>query len=96
MNDEPGREVAIFTQAVRLPVQQRAVFLEQACCGDEDLRRKLEALLGASERSGDFLEEPAIPPNLATLLRERADPANPKAGKKARGSFQPSRRKRKG
>ena len=96
MNDEPCREVAIFTEAAKLPVQQRALFLERACSGDDDLRRKLQALLAASERSGDFLEEPAIPATLATLLRERANRANQKARKKTPSGFQHSRRKRKG
>jgi serine/threonine-protein kinase len=58
MSDDPGRDVAIFTEALRLPRAERAAFLEQACAGDEDLRRKVLALLAAHERLGDFLEKP--------------------------------------
>lgn len=58
MNDDTGRQIAIFTEAIRLPLRDRAVFLEGACHGDEQLRRKVEALLKAHDRMGNFLEEP--------------------------------------
>lgn len=58
MKDDAGREVAIFTEAIKVPRQQRAAFLDQACGGDEDLRRKVESLLRAHDRVGNFLEEP--------------------------------------
>jgi hypothetical protein len=58
MNDDAGREMAVFTEAIKVPVRDRAAFLERACRGDEDLRRKVEALLNAHDRIGDFLEEP--------------------------------------
>jgi serine/threonine-protein kinase len=60
MSNDSGRDVALFTEALRLPIEQRAVFLERACAGDEELRRKVEALLEAHERAGDFLETPPI------------------------------------
>jgi len=59
MKDDAGREIAVFTEAIEIPLQDRAAFLENACRGDENLRRKVEALLGAHDRIGDFLEEPA-------------------------------------
>jgi hypothetical protein len=96
MKNDPGREVALFTQAVKVPIHERAAFLERACSGDDSLRRKLEALLRASDRSGNFLEEPAIPAALASWLRERAVPANRKRPKKSKASFQSPRKKRKG
>jgi hypothetical protein len=55
-NDE--REMAVFTEAIKLPRNQRAAFLDKACSGDEELRRKVEALLRAHDRVGNFLEEP--------------------------------------
>ena len=58
MNDDAGHEMDIFTEAIKLPVKDRATFLEIACHGDEDLRRKVEALLRANDRLGNFLEEP--------------------------------------
>jgi len=60
MSDDPGRDVVIFTEAVRFPAEERATFLDRACAGDENLRRKVEALLRAHERVGDFLETPSI------------------------------------
>ena len=58
MNGEPDREVAIFTDALKLSARERAAFLDRACSGDEDLRRRLEAILKAFDRLGNFLEEP--------------------------------------
>jgi eukaryotic-like serine/threonine-protein kinase len=58
MRDEAGREVAVFTAASKLPYKDRETFLDIACSGDDDLRRKVEALLRAHDRVGDFLEEP--------------------------------------
>ena len=58
MKDDAGSEVAIFTEAIKVPSQQRGAFLDQACGGDEDLRRKVESLLRAHDRVGNFLEEP--------------------------------------
>jgi hypothetical protein len=34
--------------------------LDEACAADDNLRRKVEALLKAHDRVGDFLEEPPI------------------------------------
>jgi hypothetical protein len=58
MNDDARREVAVFTEAVKLPIEDRNAFLDQSCRGDENLRRKVEALLRAHDRVGNFLEEP--------------------------------------
>jgi len=58
MKGDPGREVVVFTEALKVPVQERAAFLDRACAGDENLRHKVEALLKAHDRVGSFLEEP--------------------------------------
>jgi hypothetical protein len=58
MKGDPGREVVVFTEALKVPVQERAGFLDRACAGDENLRHKVEALLKAHDRVGSFLEEP--------------------------------------
>jgi len=54
----PGREVVVFTEALKVSVQERAAFLDRLCAGDEDLRHKVEALLRAHARLGNFLEQP--------------------------------------
>ena len=58
MNDDAGRDVAVFTEAIKVPVRDRVAFLDEACAGDDSLRRKVEALLKAHDRVGNFLEEP--------------------------------------
>ena len=58
MRGDPDRELVVFTEALKVPVQERATFLERVCDGDENLRRSVEALLRAHDRLGDFLEEP--------------------------------------
>jgi serine/threonine protein kinase/tetratricopeptide (TPR) repeat protein len=58
MNNIPPRDVAVFTEAIRLPAIERAGYLASACADDPELRRKVEALLEAHDGVGDFLEEP--------------------------------------
>ena len=58
MKDDPERELAMFTEALKVPPQDRAAFMEQKCGSDKKLRRRLEGLLRAHDRLGNFLEEP--------------------------------------
>jgi hypothetical protein len=58
MKDDADRELAIFTEATKLPNQERAAFLDIACHGEEDLRKNVEVLLKAHDRVGNFLEHP--------------------------------------
>ena len=58
MKGDPDREVIVFTEALKVSVRERAAFLERVCGKDENLRRKVEALLQAHQRVGDFLEGP--------------------------------------
>jgi WD40 repeat protein/serine/threonine protein kinase len=51
------REAAIFSAARRLPVEERAFYLDGACAGDPLLRRQIEELLKADESAGAFLAE---------------------------------------
>jgi serine/threonine protein kinase len=60
MNPPESHEEALFEAALQLAPRQRAAFLDLACAGDGTLRRRVEALLNAVERSGDFLKEPAV------------------------------------
>ena len=59
MNDSSNREVEIFAEALQLPGDKRAAYLELACRDDEELRRKIEALIARHDTAGDFLETPA-------------------------------------
>jgi hypothetical protein len=67
MSADPGQDVRIFTEALKHPVAERGAFLDRACAGDVELRRKVEALLRAYERLGDFLETPPIKPGSSVL-----------------------------
>jgi tetratricopeptide (TPR) repeat protein len=55
----PDRELAIFSEARRLSVSERAAYLDQVCAGDAAFRRRIEQLLQANEEVGGFLETPA-------------------------------------
>src|SRR5713101_6670500 len=59
MNDTPDQDVVVFTEALRLPAAERPGYLDRACAGDGELRRRVEALLQGFESAGDFLAEPA-------------------------------------
>ena len=56
--ENDGYEMVVFTGATKVPRHERAAFLDKACGKDEELRHKVEALLSAHDRMGDFLEEP--------------------------------------
>jgi hypothetical protein len=58
MRDDPGRQVTLFTEALKVPLADRRAFLERACNGDPQLLQKVDALLKAHDRVGNFLEEP--------------------------------------
>jgi len=40
MKDEPSRDVVVFTEALKVPVQERGAFLERVCAGDENCATK--------------------------------------------------------
>jgi serine/threonine protein kinase/tetratricopeptide (TPR) repeat protein len=50
----------LFQSATDCPPNQRAVFLDEACSGDESLRRDVESLVVAYERTDNFIETPAF------------------------------------
>ena len=102
MKGDPNREVVVFTEALKVAVKARAEFLERVCAGDENLRHKVEALLTAHDRVGDFLDEPAIAATLAKLLCKIGTHASPllnaprRGNRKTERAFQLRLRKRKG
>src|ERR1043166_7305201 len=60
MNDARQREEAVFEAAVQLGAAERAAYLDKTCVGEPELRRRVEALLGALERAGGLLKEPVV------------------------------------
>src|SRR5437667_8045235 len=56
MNEERWREIeALFHAALECAPGERAAFLDDACVGDEELRRELDLLLSEHERSAEVL-----------------------------------------
>jgi hypothetical protein len=68
MNPQPDRIEAIFTAALARPAEERAAYLDQACGGDAELRRRVEALLQAHDNAGSFLNRPAPAASVTTDL----------------------------
>lgn len=58
----------LFDAAMERPADQRSAFLLEACQGDEDLRREVESLLDAHDRSGTFIEESPAPSRATEIL----------------------------
>ena len=75
MTNQPDRELAVFGVARRLPVGERAAYLDEACAGDAALRQRIEELLHAGDEAGDFLETPAAAGSGGTI-RAPVTPAN--------------------
>src|SRR5689334_17915011 len=59
MNGAHDGDIAVFTEALRFTPEERNRYLNEACKGDVELRRRVEALLQAYEQAGDFLGRPA-------------------------------------
>ncbi|MGA8090703.1 MAG: protein kinase [Terracidiphilus sp.] len=51
----------LFEEALELPREQRSAFLEGACRGAPELRRKVESLLEENDRISGFLSKPVYP-----------------------------------
>src|SRR4051794_23588774 len=53
-------EETLFHLALEKPPHERALFLDEACAGDTELRRRVEILLKAHDNPGSFLGEPVL------------------------------------
>ncbi|MGH9853329.1 MAG: protein kinase domain-containing protein, partial [Blastocatellia bacterium] len=75
MTPERDRQIsALFHAACELTSERRAVFLTQACAGDDELRREVEQLLAGDERAGDFLNQPVHAVAAGLLAGASSDP----------------------
>jgi len=52
-------EESLFHEALTKSAGERAAFLDAACAGDSDLRRRVDVLLKAHDKPGSFLQQPA-------------------------------------
>ena len=61
MATETNNFDAIFCAAIEIEsAQERAAYLAQVCAQDNELRQRLERLVAAHFRAGNFLEAPAV------------------------------------
>ncbi len=59
-NPERWKQIdRILQQALSQPPENRKPFLDQACAGDEDLRREVESLIEHDQQAGSFINSPA-------------------------------------
>src|SRR5262245_44870594 len=73
MNDIRSPEI-IFGEAIELPSpNDRRLFLEKACEGDQSLRQTLEKLVEDHFRAGNFLESPVLEIPAATDVTHLAE-----------------------
>lgn len=73
MNPERWQKIAdLYDAGLKKEPSRRAAFLEQACAGDEALRRAVELLLAQDEKDDNFLEAPALEVAAKGLAQDRA------------------------
>jgi WD40 repeat protein/serine/threonine protein kinase len=58
MTERSPAEAIFYAALEKATAAERAAFLDEACAGDEFLRRRLERLLAAHAHAGGFLERP--------------------------------------
>src|SRR5271165_7156167 len=68
---------AIFDEAAEIDdPEARGAYLDRACAGDLELRRRVDALLQAYDSAGSFLQKPAAEAEIAQVF----SPGNPPPG----------------
>jgi serine/threonine protein kinase len=73
MNPERWQEIdKLLSEALKREPGRRKDFLEQACAGDDELRRDIEQLLSCDRKAGRFMESPALDV-AAKVLARRAE-----------------------
>src|SRR5262245_20506042 len=71
-------ERSIFMAALERDTrEERAAYLDEACAGDLDLRRRVEALLASHVEAGSFLGTPVVERLAEQLATEAGDHATP-------------------
>ncbi len=80
MNAERWQKVkGLFDVALEIPSAKREEFLDNACMGDDDLRREVEKLLASFENAESFMEQPAAREVASVIIK--AETKNLEAGK---------------
>jgi serine/threonine protein kinase len=63
----------VLQRALDCPLAERAAFLDEACRGDDELKREATELAQAFDSAGDFIEQPAIAKDARVLISDPAD-----------------------
>jgi eukaryotic-like serine/threonine-protein kinase len=72
MTGERWREIEkLYHAALELDEDKRLAFLDQACAGDEALRRELQSLLSFEDRAENFIESPALEVAASMLAKDQ-------------------------
>ena len=50
----------IYHAAMERAANERTLFLEQACAGDEELRREIVSLIASDNQAASFMDEPVL------------------------------------
>ncbi|MEL6397430.1 MAG: protein kinase, partial [Planctomycetota bacterium] len=79
MSDFDNKVDEVFARAIELQSEERARYLDEACAGDDRLRREVEELIEADERmptgfldGAEAADEPGMPSSIGRyrILRE--------------------------
>jgi eukaryotic-like serine/threonine-protein kinase len=74
MTPERWRQVReIFHAALDRAVGERSAFLQDACGGDEALKKEVESLVAAHEKDGSFIDSPAYEATAELIVDEKAE-----------------------
>ena len=65
----------LYHTALEKEAGLRSAFLDEACAGDDSLRREVESLLAYANRAENFIESPAIEMAATMLAKEQAGSA---------------------
>src|SRR5438876_9124414 len=63
----------LFHAALERQPEGRAAFLDEACAGDQELRKEVEVLIAANEKAGSFIEKPALDVEARSVANEQSD-----------------------
>src|SRR5258708_5417762 len=63
----------LFQSALKREPSQRRAFLDQACAGDEELRKEVGSLIGSHEETGSFIDAPAFEAAAQLLAEENLE-----------------------
>jgi hypothetical protein len=87
MTPPPTAESIFFAALEKTDAAERAAYLDEACRGDSDLRRRVERLLDAHPQVGDFLDRPLAddPAGESPGSGDRPSEAGPRPDQDPRG-----------